>query len=121
MPETRDEPSPDGEGGSDDTFHHASADEGFKSRVDSIFGCLGSLEKKYEDNVPKEENIYSNEDNLCQTSSSISHMAQRMYHKRGRGGRGRGRGRGRVPNKVPDHVLNPEKWKKYRLVIYSML
>merc|ERR1719505_140284 len=42
-------------------------------------------------------------------------MAQRMYHKRGRGGRGRGRGRGRVPNKVPDHVLNPEKWKKYSL------
>eukprot|EP00794_Sanderia_malayensis_P016999 gene16999-18711_t len=73
----------------DTSFTHLNADGQFQSRSDAIFSNLANLEKKHEKEIPVEDPFAENFE----------------------GGR---RGK-RVPSRVPEHVLKPDKWKKYSL------
>ncbi|XP_047135143.1 U5 small nuclear ribonucleoprotein TSSC4 isoform X1 [Hydra vulgaris] len=82
-------------------------DENFKKRVDSIFGHLDDIQKKHENVVidyekcvyPLKYNIqFQSEDRFDIAPNKNKDSAKR-----------------KLPKQVPDHVLNPQKWKKYSL------
>ena len=74
--------------GNDEAFVHSSSNVKFKERNDAIFGGLSGLEEKYDKEVRKDDPF-----------SEICAKKQKP----------------RRPQKVPDHVLHPEKWTKYSL------
>ena len=80
-------------------------DEQFKRRISSIFGHLDELEKKHEDVVVGYD-IYSNpkRSQVCQSDLYNNKII----------GRNKENCKRRLPKQVPDHVLNPQKWQKYR-------
>lgn len=71
-----------------DTFAHSLSNAKFSERNDAIFGGLSALEDKHEKEIPKDDPF------------SETHTKK---------------GKHRIPPKVPDHVLHPEKWTKYSL------
>ena len=103
----------------------------FNGRVDSVFSSLQSMEQKYQENIKKELD-----------SPSSSHMTEkkdfdspppsrnreagrrefdvpRGVNRRGQHYNNRSdRRHPRQRNRVPDHVLNPEKYTKYRCVLF---
>ncbi|EDO44644.1 predicted protein [Nematostella vectensis] len=70
----------------EENFLHISGDKDFQKRSDSVFSSLDRLEPT------RHEEDGDDPDNIRVT-----------------------RGRRRRPNRVPDHVLHPEKWTKYSL------
>ena len=93
-------------------FTHSSGDLQFKSRVDAVFASLGDLEKKHEERLPTEDQFAElvTERSPCQRlgdESSVSSARGRREQQ--------SRRQNRRPARVPDHILHPEKWKKYSL------
>ena len=102
------------------SFTDIASDEQFKSRADSIFGCLDSLEVKHKETLNQFESVPDEK-----IESEIEPGRSSNYDRRRSGSDGADSGgnrrnesnRKRLPKKVPDHVLNPNKWKKYRYVL----
>ena len=97
-----------------------STDDNFKNRANSIFGSLDSLEKKHQENVIHfdENNDDGNDrknnsmkDSESCGSNDISHRPNRnlQHNKR------------RFPSRVPDHVLNPSNYRKYRYISLDLM
>lgn len=75
-------------------------DSSFQNRSNSIFGRLGTLEP-------------SNENSGVSTEDETARKEQRSVNK-ARNNSSRSASR-RLPARVPQHVLSPEKWTKYSL------
>jgi len=75
--------------------------ETFTSRVDSIFGCLNSLEEKHNDSIKGFENVHKNEEDEKEEHSCCGEEKQSNVNKR--------------KSSTPGYETNPKKWKKYSL------
>ncbi len=75
------------------SFVHTACDNQFMSRSDAIFSGLANLEKKHEEGLSKDDPF-----------AEIAPVHRQARH-----------GRNRRPNRVPDHVLHPQKWTEYSL------
>ena len=82
------------------------SDDKFKTRADSIFGCLDSLEQKHKETVDQ----YNHDDQLVDVKEPIipTQGSSESRYRRNQ------TNRNRLPKRVPDHVVNPKKWTKYR-------
>lgn len=83
-----------------------SNDDRFTNRVDSIFGCLDSLEQKHNEAIKSFEGIHDVDDDVEEPCSS------NQYEEKNQGNRNGGR---KPKRPAPGFVSNPEKWKKYSL------
>lgn len=75
-------------------------DSSFQNRSNSIFGRLGSLECSYDNCRTNTKDETVTEEKSCPGRKMFSGGSDR---------------RCRLPARVPDHVLSPEKWTKYSL------
>lgn len=91
-------------------FRHSNVGGDFQNRVDSVFGSLKSLEKKYDENLPAEDNIY------LQDCPVVDFPSEDGEFKKPCSGRSLFKGKRSVRgvSSIPDHLIHPEKWVKYR-------
>ena len=78
-------------------------EDDFKKRANSVFDSLQTIEKRYDKNVPRDEEQ--------RPSQSSRYIGRNRDNFRERGGRPYSR---RRLERVPDHVLRPDRYTKYR-------